>query len=87
MCTKKEISEAIKDLPFGLTIEDILFEIIEAPEIYAKCCKGDFQKIIYTTYIRKKAKESEKDIKAGKSYTLEELKKEMEEIYESFDIK
>lgn len=81
MCSKREIAEAIKHLPFNITVEDIIYEMAEAPQVYAKC-KGNFNEILYTTYVRKIAKESEQDLENGNYISLEELKEEMEGWYE-----
>lgn len=78
MCTKKEISEAIKNLPYNLSVEDIIFEMSEAPEIFAKCC-GNLNEILYTTHIRKLARQSEEDFSNGNSITLEDSKKQIKE--------
>lgn len=78
MCTKKEISEAIKNLPYGLSVEDIIFEMSEAPEVYSKCC-GNFNQILYTTYVRKMARQSEEDFSNGSFITLEESKQLVKE--------
>ena len=85
MCTKKEIAEAIKDLPYNLNVEDIIFEILEEPEVYS-AFKGDLEKILYTTYVRKTIKESTLDIENGNSLTLQESQKRLEELYEDNNI-
>lgn len=85
MCTKKEIAEAIKNLPYNLSVEDIIFEILEDPKVYSEC-NGDLEKILYTTYVRKSIKESSLDIQNGNSLTLQESQKRLEELYEDNNI-
>lgn len=84
MCTKKEIAEALKNLPYNLSVEDIIFEMSEAPEVFSKCC-GNFNEILYTTYVRKLARQSEENFTNGDFMTLEEseqlVKEELNEYH------